>query len=331
VLTLEPLVTLGTRDGPGALVSSPITVSRDSRGRYYVLQFRETSSILVFALGGEFLQAIGRRGQGPGEFEHILYFDVGSGDSLRVYDGGTRRRTVLSPTWEYVSSSRMDVDAFNAIELPTGETVINGVVNSPDRIGLPLHTVDEQGHLQRSFGSFDDVAIYRGDLQYLMWRRMAPAGVNGVWAAPPNRYVIELWDTNGERQRELLRDADWFKPYTERVPPTPDRPPPPALSSLHLDATGKLWVAIAVPALDWADRLGPAVETPYGKQYRASNPEAWDTVIEVIDPAGGRVVASQRVSPLVSGFIDDEHVYAYREDDEGVPFIDVWQLRLEIQ
>jgi hypothetical protein len=212
----------------------------------------------------------------------------------------------------------------------SGEEVANAVVSAPDRIGLPLHVLDENGDPKTSLGSFDDVALFRLDRSFLNTRRMTPGVANRVWAAPTNRYVIQEWDTDGERHTELVRDADWFPTWFERgFPATPDRKSPPYLRSIYRDGDECLWVAIFVPALDWAERLGPPVETPRGLRYDSSNPHLYDTIVECINTETHRLEFSQRVSPKIYGFLDQYHVYAYRWDEEGVPFIDVWRLRLQ--
>ncbi len=327
-LALEHVVTLGTRDGPGYLVGDPVTVTRDSRGFYYVLQFMERSAILVYDDAGAFVQRIGRRGQGPGEYQRIEFIRLARGDTLHVYDAGTSRHSVLDPSWEYVTGKLLQLPKLHSVvELENGEEVFNGVTYAPDRIGFVLHTLDEEGRPRSSFGNPDSLAFQRGDLPYLSWRRMTPGGGNRVWAAPPSRYVLELWDSNGEKYAELVRDADWFEPWVDRAPPTPDEPFPPFLGAIHLGPAGNLWVATHVPAEDWAAKLGPPVETAMGQRYRPT-PGAFDTVIEVVDTEEGRVFLSQRISPNVSGFIDEYYVYAYRWDEEGVPYIDVWSVRV---
>lgn len=66
----------------------------------------------------------------------------------------------------------------------------------------------------------------------------------------------------------------------------------------------------------------------YGRQVAGPTDEnrLWDTVIEQIDPATGRVVGSVRLDAASLGWADAHHVYHYREDDYGRPFIDVWRV-----
>jgi hypothetical protein len=253
---------------------------------------------------------------------------VGRGDTLHVYDPGTQRHSLLDPSWEYVTGRPLHHPITGVVALENGQEVYNGVVYSfsPERFGLFLHTFDEDGQALRSFGDPDSLAIGSGR-PYLSLRKLTPGGGNRVWAAPRTRYVLELWDADGAKHAELVREADWFEPWVERAPPSPDSPSPPFLRAIHVGPAGRLWVAIGVPAEDWAERLGPPVETRRGPRYRPDS-GAYDTIIEIIDTEEGRLFLSERIAPAVGGFIDERHLYAYREDENGVPYIDVWRIEL---
>jgi hypothetical protein len=54
--------------------------------------------IRVFAPPGRFVRTIGRRGQGPGEFQQITSMTTGAADSIFVHDRVSQRRTVFDST-----------------------------------------------------------------------------------------------------------------------------------------------------------------------------------------------------------------------------------------
>ncbi|GBD32157.1 hypothetical protein HRbin33_01121 [bacterium HR33] len=68
-LTVTPLVVLGS---PGDTVGPDLQywVAADSRGRYYVAPTIGLGQVAVYDSTGRLLGLLGRRGQGPGEFEH---------------------------------------------------------------------------------------------------------------------------------------------------------------------------------------------------------------------------------------------------------------------
>ena len=94
-ITVRQLVRLGAEDGDGSLSGFPTAVRADSRGRYWVLEWRRPPRL--FDANGRFMRNVGRIGQGPGEF--VFAFDAGqvAGDSILVIDAAARRATVFSP------------------------------------------------------------------------------------------------------------------------------------------------------------------------------------------------------------------------------------------
>lgn len=77
VITLDTVVTVGGLDGPGLeLVSMFSGVAVDQRGRILVWQAAE-AEIAVFDSTGTYLQTIGGRGEGPGEYQSISFIGVG--------------------------------------------------------------------------------------------------------------------------------------------------------------------------------------------------------------------------------------------------------------
>ena len=56
----------------------------------------------------------------------------------------------------------------------------------------------------------------------------------------------------------------------------------------------------------------------------------FDTVIEVMDLSTGRVLASKRVDPWISGYLNDgSNLYvSAREDDQGNQYLELLRLKL---
>lgn len=67
----------------------------DSRGN--ILAGDVSAQVMVFSAEGAFLRRMGRRGQGPGEFEGIQSVRVLPGDSVFAFDGRLQRATVFGP------------------------------------------------------------------------------------------------------------------------------------------------------------------------------------------------------------------------------------------
>jgi len=67
----------------------------DSHGNVYVAD--RSSQLLVFSPAGAVLRKLGRKGQGPGEFDWIQSVRVLPGDSVYAFDSGLQRVTVFAP------------------------------------------------------------------------------------------------------------------------------------------------------------------------------------------------------------------------------------------
>jgi hypothetical protein len=53
----------------------------------------------------------------------------------------------------------------------------------------------------------------------------------------------------------------------------------------------------------------------------------WDTIVEIIDPAAGTVLASVRVDGVLEFFTPEGYAVEYVEDASGVPSLVVWSVR----
>jgi hypothetical protein len=100
-----PTLAIGREDGPDPYRFDGIDdVARRSDSTIIVAD--ASASIRFFDKRGEFLHAVGRRGEGPGEYRVISMMRRIHGDSLLIWDFGNRRVTVLAPDGEYARSMR---------------------------------------------------------------------------------------------------------------------------------------------------------------------------------------------------------------------------------
>ena len=90
----------------GALSNQPSDVSVDSRGRFYLLASHSAplEVPVVYSPDGRFLTALGRMGDGPGEFRMPGALMIGPGGTVTVIDGLPRRMSVFSPSYEFIRS-----------------------------------------------------------------------------------------------------------------------------------------------------------------------------------------------------------------------------------
>jgi hypothetical protein len=90
-----------------AMLNNPLDLKVDDQGRVYVMDWGDVH-IKVYDSQGRFLRTIGRKGQGPGEFDTPSFFDLTKSGKICILDGRQRRVTFLTSQGEYVSSFRFD-------------------------------------------------------------------------------------------------------------------------------------------------------------------------------------------------------------------------------
>ncbi|MEX2284280.1 MAG: 6-bladed beta-propeller [Gemmatimonadota bacterium] len=311
-------------------VGEPLTLARMSDGRLLLNTMAGKPWIAVFDSTGKHIRTIGRRGGGPGEFLTIGRFRVTGKDTLRIFDIGAHRMTVLTSSFALVQTLPVDIMQTGDLEvLADGRIVAAQNISNVTSAGLPLHIIGKDGKSERSFGA--ENPEYGREDAHLLWRWIAPAGNDRVWAAPVTEYVLELWAFSGQKIRELERNVSWFKPHKQFGfnRDNPNAPPNPGIMDLRMDSTGKLWVIVHVADEKWTSGLGN-VRGLYNRQVRGIT-EAnnyWDSIIEVIDPVAGTLVASQRFDQVLRWISESAYASAYRQDATGVPFIDVFRVSL---
>lgn len=107
--------------------------------------------------------------------------------------------------------------------------------------------------------------------------------------------------------------------------------PPPIIVGLRELEPNIIMVLTLVPRSDYIERRGSPVR--YNDRGNplydvSARQKLWETQVEVIDAEQERLLLAERVSGYIIGFADDEHVYGYRLDEQGEPFVDIYSVRV---
>ena len=102
-ITAEPMVSIGAAEGDSAdLLYTILSAVRLDDGRI-VLADGSRQQLRFYSPDGDLLQTVGRKGEGPGEFDFLIW--VGAcGDSLYTRDGGLGRLSVFDTAGVYARS-----------------------------------------------------------------------------------------------------------------------------------------------------------------------------------------------------------------------------------
>jgi hypothetical protein len=309
-LTIERvrIARIGDREGPGVLPEWT-GVLVDTRGNF--LAFR-AAEVVRFDSGGRFDRSFGRPGKGNGEFSSIDAAVLMFGDTLHVLEPTTQRETIVSPELELVR-----VTPFPSIQLnraaagPEGSMVITGFGMPFTRTNQPLQTIHivRNGSIVRSFGG--DTGAPGNTVRVLTHAREGR-----FWTARLTRNMLELWDTSGAQLRTIERKASWF-PRWSRVGGDPN-PRPPMIYAVQEDSAGRLWMIVNVVDTLPSER----------RKELARLDDRYDTIVEVLDPLTGKLLASRRFPEYFDAFAGPGIVATRTADNQASPQFDLWRLLL---
>lgn len=297
-------------------------VSTDSRGRYFVAG--GLPHFWVFDQRGAFLKRVGRRGNGPGEFQLATQVVPDPSDSLFVFDPVQARLSVYSPDLVFARSSPVEgVPDGKGWFFADFETLVaNYPIPSPERVGYPLHLLSREGRIERSFGSLTK-GLFRPDMQEIInIRPMAGAPDGTVSASWVNQIRLEQWSLAGELIRSLHRDAEWFEPWW-RPTLSLETPPQPVVEAL-MHHEGQLWLLLTIAGERWREAVEPS-----GRFFKITDPDAYQqSRVEVIDPRTEQVIASTTLDQRVDAFLGNGLVVRTTEDHAGNPIVRIGRISI---
>lgn len=329
VITASTVAVIYDSSGVAGLSSEPLSIVRGPGGSIYLATNRFEP--MWFQSNGKFGGTLGREGDGPGEYRRVRTVFIG-GDTVYTHDSRLARRSAWTKSGAFVNSGPSIPYAFDvAVQRDDGTMVISQPLSTRDMIGFPFHRFDREGKWIESFGA-GGVIENSEDMRKL--KRLITEGPGGsFWSSHKFAYVLEQIGPNGQVLQRMSRGAEWF-PYTsEIIAPNSRVPFSATVRSLKFDnQTGYVWVLINTPGREWRAGVGEPEDymntgllhvpiTDYKRAYRS--------IIEVVDPASRRVVVSEQFDAYLFSFVDARHVAAYREDEMGVPVIEILEVMLQ--
>ena len=321
-ITVERVVALGDTAGPG-YVNWSRYATVDDAGNYWVGQQQE-SVVKVWDAEGRFLRQIGRRGDGPMEFQRPAPVRTDSEGRVHIIDLDTGRETVVNPDFSFHSDELLD-PGFSHLAVPLGDDgryLLNRDRMTTQMVAMPLHIVDGSDILH-SFGGVAGL-----DAPGNTPRVLAVDRQQRIYSARSDDYLIQVWNENGRRILGL-RGPRLNDRAPSREPWSPDNPPPNRLYAMQVDDQRRLWVIGSARKDDWRDRMeyrvmpnGRVAYGPVDDDMKA----IYEMRIDLIDLASGTLIATGRHHALVDGFVGDGLVIETVENERNYPQIVVWRL-----
>ncbi len=348
--TLVPEVSIGELDGPDELLFGWIrSIAVDDDHNVYVFD-DQAQEVRVFDSAGQYVETLGRRGRGPGEFSRAEAIALLPDGRLVVRDPGNAALEVFVPgtteteRWRYNvgglhSLAPLHTDAsgrtyLHTTDLSRTDFTMHIVVFGPDGTQIdtlpaptstyePLEVTAEQGP--------SSVGYYVPFSPELHWT-VHPSGhfLSGV----STEYRIDLGRDDGvlrieraadpvpvheeerARQREdMVQRMRAFAPgWTWNGPPIPDHKP--FFGDIVAGRDGRIWVEVPTEAR--------AVENPdHDPEDPASAPVLWRAPVryDVFEADGtylGAVTPPAGFSTSTRPVFDGDYVWAVTHDELGV-------------
>jgi hypothetical protein len=316
--------------GDTILTGQPVAVRVDQRGRHWVNP--RDGAPIIFGPNGKFIRLLGPKGVGPGEFVGAADIAYLPGDSILVMDARSQRATIVGPDLSVRRSIAMPYPFTRAVAVKWPEVIANGIVPTPDGVGLPLHIASFGGDQVKYLKSFGpQKPVHRAGTSPTMLAMIIDQAPNGsVWAADRVRYRLSEWGVDGTIKRILTRDALWFADSSDGGLGSPTRAPPPVIGAMNVDRDGLLWVFTNVAAKTWPEAW-PAKDRN-SREVGANSIQTellYDTMVEVIEPSQRRLLAQQKLPGFVLSALPGRRIAVYGADSQGFPQISIVSLILD--
>ena len=321
-------VTLATND-VAYLQGEPSGIEVDGRGRFWVAEFGELSK--VYQTDGKFLQFLGRKGGGPGEFAGPFGFSQLPGDSMLVFDSQGNMVSVVDPDFRVRRTIALPGSMYPAV--PTGwpaKAVFSGDLGVPSAAGWPLHLVGTTSNiasLEKSFGYGNGERLPNQFGSLL--QRMARSAGGTFWSMDRTLFRFYQWSAGGVLLRGYERRPQWFAERSKSWMGNATTPPPPLMTGIFDAGDGNIWIYGSVAGKNW--KTGWPSMLRNSKEVKANQvhrEKLYQSYVEVIDSKTGRLLMHQVLPWFVNAVLADGRVATYHVDNEDVPRVGIATLKL---
>lgn len=205
-LQLTQVVRLGSLDGEHDAFGRVMDATLDRAGRILVADDLGRR-VVVFGRDGRYVGTIGRRGQGPGEFESPWRVAVDAADSIFVWDMAQARISVFGRDLRFARSFAVPPHwSVSSIGfLPDGRLLL--AAYGPRERGT-LHVLARTGRLERTFGPGFNAPELSGFEASLLGGSAELTG-SGIVYTVKSPYELWFFDLNGTPLQRCEGQRGW--------------------------------------------------------------------------------------------------------------------------
>jgi hypothetical protein len=318
--TLWVKTSFGTND----FFHEPSDIEIDGAGSVIYVVDAGSSRVLVFDFQGEFLRAIGSKGQGPGEFARPTGACLLPGGGLAVADSGSNRIQIFDAAGKSlrsitVTEARVADLVFAKGRFYTvpmfGQSGYAVAMGNEEKSQPLVNVLDEQGKkvAEISVADFPETHPFVRAIKHRTCLALSPGGKLFLPYFAMN--LVQVFEKTGKKAGEFSLPLP-FKPKSPAL--VSQRSPEEGVVQMRADLDfvslaarfgpdGKLYILTVTENLADLRKKSPKLEDPYPVRFVVVDPESYQAVRTIACDAGIKAFG------LMDG---GRTVYVY-EDAEG--------------
>ena len=227
----EELSIGGDVDDEDYIFHRPFDVKVAADGKIFVLDWGD-STFKIYDNEGKYIRTICGRGQGPGEFQMLVNFSVGSDGNIYVMDSMNHRVAVLDELGEYIAGFRIEEGLSTDIGTDENNFIYFGIQFQDDEIQrLRILRYNSEGEEIIDYGLFQLVQpvitkIGQGSVTSSMSRHAATTiwkvdKEGELYAGYGDKYQISVYDPDGNLYFKFGRE---YTPVENKYAGKPGQP-----------------------------------------------------------------------------------------------------------
>ena len=211
VFSLEEELSIGEAEGREEYMFSEIgTIAVDDEERIYISDRKETH-IKVFDKDGVYLITIGRKGQGPGEFERISGIQITHQKELLVFDMNTRRISFFSGDGKLIET--LSISKLQPFEINMNskrnfiiKSVTLDIMTNKSISELKIY--DTNLSLLKTIATPSPSNIFNPFESFFIWKL---AKDDNIVYGYNKTYELQIFDSGGEIIKKIVNEYDLVK------------------------------------------------------------------------------------------------------------------------
>jgi hypothetical protein len=218
-LGLEEDLSIGSVDDKNTMFYQIGDIAVDSQGNLYVLD-SGNQRIQKYDTDGNYVQTIGRKGQGPGEF--MRPFDLLLDEQDNIYLMEIRKIHVYDQQGNSTKDISLQTFMMGFALGTEGNIIAHGFVQSEKGQNFGVVIINQEGKITKTLAEFPGMqTVIRGDSafslshEYTPFLSFSPVKQKGAVYGYNPEYALFLIDRSGETTMVIKKDAP-FLPITRK-------------------------------------------------------------------------------------------------------------------